>query len=33
MARQEVLEKLAPLRRQPLILQELQLENIHVVDK
>jgi hypothetical protein len=32
MARQEVLEKLLPLRRQPLILQELQLENIHVVD-
>lgn len=31
MARHEVLEKLAPLRRQPLILQELQLEDIHVV--
>jgi hypothetical protein len=33
MARHEVLEKLEPLRRQPLILQELQLENIHIVDK
>lgn len=32
MARHEVLEKLAPMRRQPLILQEVQLENVHVVE-
>lgn len=33
MARHEVLEKLTPLRRQPLILQQLQLVNVHVVKK
>jgi hypothetical protein len=33
MARQKVLEKLEPLRRQSLILQQLKLESIHVVDK
>jgi hypothetical protein len=32
MSRHEVLEKLAPLRRQPLILQELRLDNVHVVE-
>lgn len=32
MARHEVLDKLAGLRRQPLILQEFELEGIHVVE-
>ncbi|MCP4328908.1 MAG: hypothetical protein GY791_10785 [Alphaproteobacteria bacterium] len=32
MGRQEVVKKLNPLRRQPLILQEFEFEELHVVD-